>query len=248
MYSRCVSSLLLVGAVALLGCEPFDDPSKGKPPPPTPAAKTADSTAPASVSLPPPPGKAETSAKEAASAPIKFSGKGDQASSKFELQAGLSTWQITHAGRSNVKISLLKGDGKEIDMPLNEIGKFNGTLVVHVAKAGEYLLNVRADGKWTVTIEQPRPADASAKPLTHKGKGPGVTPFVTLPKGLNVFKATHAGDGVFRVKLYDREGNLIEQVAAAIGAYDGSKAVTIEEEGTYLVGVYANGDWSLKIE
>jgi hypothetical protein len=71
---------------------------------------------------------------------------------------------------------------------------------------------------------------------------------VTLPKGLSVFKVTHAGDGVFRVKLYDREGKLVEQIVAAIGEYEGSKAVTLEEEGIYTVGIYANGDWSLKID
>jgi hypothetical protein len=251
MYSRWVRSLLFVGAVALSGCDRDGNSIQDQLPTATlsPAVNGNDTPAPQSEPPASPSGKAaDKSDKQSALAPIKKSGKGDQASTKFELQAGLSTWQITHDGRSNVQISLLKGDGKEVDMPLNEIGRYNGTKVVRVNKAGEYLLNVKADGKWTVTIEQPRPTTAPAKPLAHKGKGPSVSPFVTLPKGLNVFKVTHAGDGVFRVKLYDSEGKLVEQIAAVIGEYDGSKAITLEEEGIYTVGVSANGEWSLKID
>jgi hypothetical protein len=50
------------------------------------------------------------------------------------------------------------------------------------------------------------------------------------------------------VKVVDRDGRVVEQVVAAIGAYEGSKAITIEEEGIYLVNIYANGEWSLKVE
>jgi hypothetical protein len=193
-------------------------------------------------------GHGRSDGREPAAGPIKRSGAGDQASTKFRLQAGLSTWQISHDGRSNFQVSLLSGDGKTTVMPVNEIGRFRGTQAVRVAKAGEYLLNVKADGKWAVTIEQPGPADAPNKPLEATGKGPSVTGFVTLPKGVSVFKVSHRGDGVFRVKVVDLEGRVVEQVAAAIGAYGGSKAITIEEEGIYLVNVYANGEWAVKVE
>jgi hypothetical protein len=207
-------------------------------------AKSNDPT-PTKVNAPTP---KDNKDEQAAAPPIQLSGKGDQASSKFQLQAGLSTWKVTHDGRSNFKVSLLASDGKEVDMPVNEIGHYSGTQVVRVAKAGEYLLNVNGDGKWTATIEQPRPSTAPAKPLSVNGKSPTVTPFVTLPKGLCIFKMTHRGDGVFRVKLYNSEGRRIEDPAAQLGAYDGSKAITIEEEGIYIIAVYANGDWTLNIE
>jgi hypothetical protein len=138
---------VFIGAVALIGYEQDGDTSKDELPVriPTPAAKEKNAPAPKSE---PPAGKAaDPSDNQPALAPIRLSGKGDQASAKFELQAGLSTWHVTHDGRSNVQISLLKGDGKEVDMPLNEIGRYDGTLVVRVAKAGPYLLNVKADGK-----------------------------------------------------------------------------------------------------
>jgi hypothetical protein len=187
-------------------------------------------------------------AKEPVAAPIKLSGTGDRASTKFRLQAGLSTWQISHDGRSNFQVSLLSSDGKSTMMPVNTIGRFKGTQAVHVAKAGEYLLNVNADGKWAITIEQPRPATAAEKPLEVMGKGPSVSRFVTLPKGISVFEVSHRGDAIFRVTVLDREGRIVMPVVAVVGKYEGSKAIMIPEEGVYLVNVSANGEWTLKVE
>jgi hypothetical protein len=187
-------------------------------------------------------------AARADAAPVKLSGAGDQATAKFKLEAGISIWQIAHDGRSNFQVSLLSSDGKSADMPVNEIGRYKGIQAVRVARAGEYLLNVKGDGKWSIAIEQPRPDEAAGKPLEAAGKGPNVTRFVTLPAGLSVFKANHRGDGIFRVKIVDHEGRAIEQVVGVIGAYEGSKAVKIEQEGIYLVTVSANGEWTLKVE
>ena len=248
MYVRPALSLVAISVFALLGCDIDSTTAKTKASdtrPTTVAIAKANDSAPTKTNEPT---AKDNKDEQAAAPPIQLSGKGDQASSKFQMQAGLSTWKITHDGRSNFKVSLLGSDGREVDMPVNEIGRYSGTQVVRVAKAGEYLLNVNADGKWSATIEQPRPSTAPAKPLSVTGKGPTVTPFVTLPKGLCVFKMTHRGDGVFRVKLYNSEGRRIEDPAAQLGAYDGSKAITIEEEGIYVIAVYANGDWTLNIE
>jgi hypothetical protein len=181
-------------------------------------------------------------------APVKLAGHGDKASAKFTLQAGLSTWAVRHNGTSNFQISLVDQDGNEASMPVNEIGRFRGTLLVRVAKSGEYLLNVKADGNWTVAIRQPRPTNGEAKPVSRIGQGPDVPVFVTLPKGLTVFRVKHDGDGIFRVKLFDRDGKLVEQLFGQTGRYEGSRAFRVEQEGIYAVGVYANGNWSLKIE
>ena len=181
-------------------------------------------------------------------APVKLSGTGEQATGRFRLQGGLSTWHFTHDGKSNFQVTLLKSDGKRSDMTLNEIGRYNGTQAVRVPQAGEYLLNVHADGKWSVTIAQPQPTNPSALPMALSGKGPSVSPFVNLPRGISTFKMSHKGDSTFRVKIIDREGKVVEQVAASVGPYNGSKAVTIEEEGTYLINVSTKGEWSLKVE
>jgi hypothetical protein len=260
MLKRCGLLVFVLAMWALVGCdharETFGDPTPLPAAPVARADEPAERTPPAAthrkvekVEAPKSdtPAEPEQSAKAPALAPIELSGKGDQVSDKFSVEAGLSTWQVSHDGRSNFQVSLLNDEGREIDMAINEIGAFKGTLVVRVPKAGAHVLSVKADGKWAVTIRQPRPQEGTAKPLSKQGSGPDVATFVTLPKGLNVFQATHSGDGVFRVTLFDRDGRLVEHVFARIGHYDGSKAVTLDKEGIYAVGVYANGGWSLKI-
>src|SRR5262245_57274005 len=164
-------------------------------------------------------GSVPASSEEIA-APVKLSGKGEQATAKFRLKAGLSTWQISHDGRSNFQVTLVGTDGKTSDMNINEIGRYQGTQAFPVKKDGEYLLNVHADGKWSITIEQPRADEAQGKPLEFAGKGPNISRFVTLPKGISVFKVTHKGDSTFRVKILDRNGKYVEQVVGVIGAYN----------------------------
>ena len=52
---------------------------------------------------------------------------------------------MKHDGRSNAQMFLLSSEGKEVDMALNEIGRWQGKRVVRVPKTGEYLVNVKAD-------------------------------------------------------------------------------------------------------
>lgn len=181
-------------------------------------------------------------------APVKLSGKGDQATAKFRLKAGFSSWHITHEGRSNFQVKLLSTDGKIADMNINEIGRFQGTQAFPIKKDGDYLINVHADGKWSITIEQPRPTEAHGKPLEFAGKGPNISRFVMLPKGISVFTISHKGDSSFRVKILDRDGKYVEQVVGVIGAYNGSKAITMEEDGMYLLNISGTGEWKVKVE
>jgi hypothetical protein len=269
MSPRVISCILVSGLIGIAGCNledqalgPKSSGSTGESsskagPPPAPPSDLPTAQAPQRVAA----DRAFADATERSNAEstektaeketlpaIKLSGAGDQATTKFELHEGLSLWTITHAGRSNVQMSLLSSEGKEVTMPFNEIGRFEGTRIVRVPKTGTYLINVGADGKWTVNIEQPRPTAAAAKPLSAHGNNTNVTPFVTLPKGLVVFKASHKGDGVFRVKIFTRDGKFVDQVVGVVGRYDGSKALTIEEEGIYIVGVSANGDWTVNVD
>ncbi len=192
--------------------------------------------------------KAEPGQENHGAPTFEVAGKGDQVTQKFSLQSGLSIWHVTNEGPSNFQVSLLNDQGKSVDMAVNEIGSWNGTFVVRVPKTGDYLLNVKSTGNWTVAIREPRPEAGQPKPIAKQGRGTDVPVFVTLPEGLSVFRVKHTGDGIFRVKLYDREGKLVEHVFAQIGPYEGSKAISLDKEGIFAVGISANGAWSLKIE
>lgn len=181
-------------------------------------------------------------------APIELSGTSQQATQKFTLEIGLSIFKMTHAGTSNFAITLMDSDGQRIELLVNEIGKFDGAKAVGIAKNGEYILDVSANGKWTVKIEQPRPTTAESKPKTFTGTGQQVSPFVKLDKGLTTFKLKHTGKSNFAVLLMDKNGNREELLVNEIGDFDGSKAVGVSRSGIYLLDISADGAWTISVE
>jgi hypothetical protein len=179
---------------------------------------------------------------------ISLQGTGRQATQKFELQPGLSVFEVAHEGQSNLIIKLLDENGKEIDTVFNQIGPFVGQRGLHVPQGASYLLDVVADGDWAVDVRQPRPAAGQSSPIHLEGQGSRATPFVQLDKGLVVFKMKHDGEDRFRVTLLDKDGNPIESLINTLGQFDGSKPLSIEEPGIYFLNVSGDGDWSIDVE
>jgi hypothetical protein len=180
--------------------------------------------------------------------PIVLSGTGQEATSKFTLEKGLSKFRMAHDGDSNFAILLLDDEGNNVDLLVNEIGEFDGSKAVGIAKAGIYLLDISADGGWKITIEQPRPSTAPSVPKTLKGKGQQVSELFYLDKGLARFEMIHDGDSNFAILLLDDEGNNVDLLVNEIGEFDGSKAVGITKSGIYLLDISADGNWEISIE
>lgn len=86
--------------------------------------------------------------------PINLSGTGQTATEKFELQSGLAVFKMTHTGSRNFGIWLYDSNGERLELLVNDIGNFNGSKAVQIPANGEYLLDVSADGPWTVIIKQ----------------------------------------------------------------------------------------------
>jgi hypothetical protein len=86
-------------------------------------------------------------------APLTISGKSQQATKPFYLNAGLTTFKMTHDGSSNFAIWLLDANGNKKELLVNEIGSFDGSKAVGV-KSGVYLLDIKANGNWNIQINQ----------------------------------------------------------------------------------------------
>jgi hypothetical protein len=189
---------------------------------------------------------AQTPATETAT--VKLAGKARQATEKFTLQQGLAIISTTHQGKSNFIAYLVNSEGEEIQSLFNHIGKYEATRGFEITKTGEYLLNVQADGNWTFSIEQPRPTAGESTPRTINGKRTEVSPFLSLKKGLTVFKYGYQGDSRFSVTLMDQNGRAIEQIANTLKATEGSAPVKIQEEGIYFLNVSADADWQIDVQ
>lgn len=85
--------------------------------------------------------------------PFTLEGVGQKATEKFTLTKGLAVFEMTHTGSSNFIVDLLDDTGTGIELLVNEIGTFDGSKAVKIPRDGVYLLDVTADGQWTVNIK-----------------------------------------------------------------------------------------------
>lgn len=184
--------------------------------------------------------------KEITPKPIKLSGSSKQATKKFTLEEGLSIFEVKHSGSANFIVELLDNNGDTVELVANEIGSFNGSNAVGIQVKGKHLLNVEADGSWSITIKQPRPTSAKAT-SKFSGSSKKATGFFELGSGLKIFEMKHSGSANFIVELLDIDGNTVELLANEIGNFSGSQAVSVSE-GVYLLDVDADGSWSISMK
>ena len=239
-----IALVAIVAAVIFAGCVEEETPVPTPSPTATPLPKTTPTPeVPTATPTPEP-----TATPEPTPEPIALSGTGQEATSKFSLEKGLSIFRMTHDGDSNFGVWLLDDEGDKVELLVNEIGEFDGSKAVGIKKQGDYILDISADGRWTITIEQPRLSTAPSVPKTLKGKGQQASEVFYLDKGLARFEMTHDGDSNFAVWLLDDEGDKVELLVNEIGEFDGSKAISISKGGIYLLSISADGNWEISIE
>lgn len=181
--------------------------------------------------------------------PITLSGNASQATDFFELEEGLAVFDFSHQGQANFIVTLLDEQGTEVAFALgNEIGNVESSSAVRIPQAGRYILDVDADGPWSATVRQPRPADAPEK-ANFEGDNNVATPLFALSGGLKRVTATHQGQGNFIVTMLDSEGREVAfAMVNEIGTGEFSTTVTVPQDGLYLFIVEAEGPWAIKVE
>jgi hypothetical protein len=97
------------------------------------------------------------------------------------------------------------------------------------------------------TVETPE-NNEQFKGFIASGSAQLATDKFYLPKGLRVFKMSHAGSGNFAVWLLNDKGEREELLVNEVGSFNGSKALGIENEGDYLLDVNASGNWGIIVE
>ena len=268
---------LLVGmvGVAFAGCTaanppslitPFADPSPTSGSTPSAAtplsnpSPTATKPAPAVVS----PRVAETTpvptrTPEPAFEAVTLSGTGDVLTKAFTLPPGVILVEATHSGSSSFIIWMKSTTRNTVDLLVNTAGAYHGTNVVGVKREvfagitpGTYALDITAEGAWAVTISKVAP---TTKAQFGKGTGDGYVGVIDLGAGLRRFTMTHAGTGNFIVWLYKIDGLRVELLVSTIAKYSGSKGVQIQAgslfgatPGQYVVGIHADGIWTLEVD
>lgn len=178
--------------------------------------------------------------------PIELKGKGQQVTSKFPLQVGLSVFNMHYEGRGNFAAILFDQNGTRLELLANTINDFDGASAVRIEKNLEYVLEVHAETDWTIKIEQPRVSSADPTPRSFKGTGQRASPFFTLGPGLKTASMKHDGKSNFAVILRGNDGGRKDLLVNTIGIFDGSKA--INTTGIHLLSISADGNWSIEIK
>lgn len=81
-----------------------------------------------------------------------LSGTGQTATELFNLNQGLARFELFHDGEHNFAVILMTEQGKTTELLVNEIGPFTGSKAVQIRQPGRYLLDITADGNWSVII------------------------------------------------------------------------------------------------
>jgi hypothetical protein len=97
-------------------------------------------------------GSTTTSTSSSSFSPLTLSGTGNEATQSFNWPGGLMRVEYTHKGDSNFIVHLQDAStGSVQEYMVNEIGSLSGSNAFSVP-AGSYILDVEADGPWTIKI------------------------------------------------------------------------------------------------
>ncbi|WP_368503160.1 hypothetical protein AB3N04_12945 [Alkalihalophilus sp. As8PL] len=173
---------------------------------------------------------------------IELNGTGDTATEFFNLSGEFATIELKHSGSRNFIVRMKDASGMENESLANDIGNYEGKTFLFLSNTGEHLLDVKADGDWSVIIDQNIPDEITNEPVSLSGSGDDVI-FVHLKSGLKRFELKHNGERNFIVRVND-EFSLVNE----IGKYEGSTTETVADEAIYAISVKADGEWSINIE
>ena len=188
---------------------------------------------------------------EPAPRPITLTESGPEATRPFQLESGLTVIEMKHQGNANFIVDLLDENGNSV-APMgvaNVIGPFQGSTPVQIKRGGQYLLDVQNAGNWQIVVRQPRVGSAP-KLTSFSGNSAQATQLFELSGGLHRVEMTHQGNANFIVDLLDENGASVVPMGLVndIGPFEGSKAMTVPDDGIYLFWVEANGPWTIKID
>jgi len=179
-----------------------------------------------------------------------YSGTGDTVVRDVNLPAGNYYAKLTHNGKSNFIVYFYYGEGEwDRSLLVNKIGTYSGeSLMSDVLGVGvsDGLLEIRADGDWTITISEI--TGTSASPIS--GNGDTVTGILSGFSGRRTIDITHNGSRNIIVYIYTFDsGNRARQLLVnQIGAYVGETTFSFTSSERYYFSVVADGNWTITID
>ena len=167
-------------------------------------------------------------------ATITQSGSGDSVI-QLPTEADAALVTATHEGSSNFVLQTLDGSNQMSDLLVNEIGAYTGTVSYGLTGSESGMLQITADGAWTVTIAPIATAPVASAQLS--GAGDAVYRY----EGATAVAAV-SHDGSSNFVLHQSDGAWPDLLINEIGAYQGSVPLMA---GPSLLLITADGAWTI---
>jgi len=179
-----------------------------------------------------------------AAQPQIYKGRGSKV---VRIKDGGQPWLVSlaHKGRSNFSVEILDAKGKDVDLLVNAVGKYKGTVAFNLTdgllsdRTKIAAVKIDADGAWAMKLQSPTAAPAWEGPVA-KGVGDLVLRLPAKSSGLTTVKAAHSGSSNFVVETFTDDSS--DLVINEIGKYKGEVQMP---DDTIYVSIEADGPWLL---
>lgn len=173
-------------------------------------------------------------------------GSGGQSYIFNVLVGGMVKFVTENEGSSNFKVHVEDEAGNRIGSVANHIGNFSGHQFLYLEE-GEYILQVRSNGSWSIDIEQPFIHEFIEERVFNGNGSITIGPLTSKANRLE-FLGEHKGDSNFMVAILDVFGNRLSGAFNEIGEYQGNHITTNHPETIFYIDIRADGDWSIEIK
>jgi len=174
---------------------------------------------------------------------VGYSGSGDKIL-PLVLTGGpgsIGIASITHTGSSNFSIWALNENLEQIDLLVDAVGNYGGTVPFNLSKDIQiFAFEITADGPWTVTLKDVLSLEEIRQGSSLTGEGDGVLLYTGERTIANV---SHEGQNNFALRSHTK-GNA-QLLVETIGNYSGEVAW---EAGPRIFQVSADGVWSIELQ
>jgi hypothetical protein len=172
---------------------------------------------------------------------IELAGTGDKVPMFTIPERAIAIAEVTHKGERNFAIETIAADGDQLDLLVNTVGDYSGTVLFDVEGDDHSVaFEITADGAWTITVKPVAEAPTWDPSTDRNGTGDSVYLVSPPSSGLVTLDITNEGERNFAVLAYTSVS--WDLLVNEVGNYKGQ---VLLPDDTVLLEITTDGTWSL---